>query len=320
MSQSKERLKSHAGLNCHETIHHAYNGLTVLDRRANQSYPGTNRSNTLGPVQALPDSAKARMSKADRAKFWGERTRAVGGRNPGDSGPDSNAEEDDDDDGVDAEESEGEDDDNVIIAHHQLPGKVYANHFHSTWAKSIIDLTPGTGVQALVALKEGLGYLGLTHNEIQQNYIYMFLKEQVLLLMKDPESRFYNLSYAKLVSEEASKKKVVVKKDAEVAAGESDNLPEEDVDPDDFDEGEESEEEPLDDDPPVSDDGQGEPPKKRAKKTATPKKKALPKAKAATPKTAGGNSSGSGTGGPPSLASLIAGAKAKAKAKAKSAA
>ena len=165
-------------------MHIAYNGTTVIPTRDNNYFEGSNRSDTLGHVSMEPLERLAVDRRDHVVKFWGERLKAVGGRNPGDDsdggGPVKEHNEADDagiDDANDDEAVE-ETDDSTIIAHHQLPPVVCENMFHSTLARSAIDLTPGTGVQALCALKSSSGYTGLCHLEEQRQFILLHLQKK----------------------------------------------------------------------------------------------------------------------------------------------
>lgn len=305
MADRKHRMRGHAQLKLTEGIHCAYNGATVIDRRDNKCFEGTNRSDTLGPVQAVKFDLLARLPKADRAKFWGERLKQVGGRNPGDSDASQSASDDAMSD-VDEEEVVSDDDAHVPIAHHQLPSTTYENIFASCWAKSVIDLCPGIGVQALTALKDGIGYVGLCHNEEQRSYILKFLHTEVLKLMVNSSSRFYNISFAKLQEEKGND-----------VDDEEDKNEENDTDDETADEGE-NEEGAAGDNAAGENKNDGdaadeEEKAKAAKAKAESKKRKAEAAAKAKPAAKAKAAANDGTN--KSLAELIAAAKAKAAAK-----
>ena len=202
MIDRKCRLRGHAQLQLIEGIHMAYNGTTAIERRDNGCFDGTNRSDSLGPVHMQKLSEVPSLPREKVIEFWGERYKPVGGRNPGSDGEEASCEEDNVLSEADDAEQGGDDDSDgdVPTAHHQLPAKVYENMFHTTWAKSIIDLCVGTGVQALTAIKMQLGYIGLCHSEAQREYVFTYLHNEVLKLMADSTAtRFYNVSYAKML-------------------------------------------------------------------------------------------------------------------------
>ena len=59
-------------------------GTPGMERRNREHFDGSNKSDVLGPVAVEPWSKVPTMVPLDKAAFWGDRRKAVGGRNPGD--------------------------------------------------------------------------------------------------------------------------------------------------------------------------------------------------------------------------------------------
>ena len=196
--------RGHAQLQLTETVHVSYNGTTVIPQRDNTSLPGSNRSDVLGPIAMSSLNRLHHDTREHVLAFWGERRKPVGGPNPDDPS-DAEAEEPGeqvDDAAMDAVDDADhlviDNEERTIIAHHQLPLVVYDNIFSGLYARSVIDLTPGTGVQAQCCMKSSVGYVGVCHSEEQRAYILKQLHDDVVTCMQTVGSRFYNPVFANL--------------------------------------------------------------------------------------------------------------------------
>ena len=65
----------------------------------------------------------------------------------------------------------------------------------------IIDMTPGSGVLATVAMKQHLPYLAIVRSELHQSYLQNILDRAALRNLADQESWLYNESLEALIQD-----------------------------------------------------------------------------------------------------------------------
>ena len=84
-----------------------------------------------------------------------------------------------------------------------MPSQWYDELIHTFFIKLVIDLTPMDGKFAYQAVRQRIGYMGITFNEAHSNHLHAKLKAQVMDEMKDPSSKLYVPAYAKAVNGDA---------------------------------------------------------------------------------------------------------------------
>lgn len=92
------------------------------------------------------------------------------------------------------------------LSYHGFPKEFYEALCKDNFVKNIIDLSPGPGKLALVALMNRLGYVGIVLTEAHGIVLKDYLIAEVMKGLGDPQGKFYNASYAKAAGIKPEKK------------------------------------------------------------------------------------------------------------------
>jgi len=97
-------------------------------------------------------------------------------------------------------EPKGKDSDIVAAFWHESPAALAAEVAHYLCAKSIVDLTPGSGHWALWAVKKRIPYTGITMTEVHRDLLMKRLVTKTIEGMIDPNDEdLYDAAYTSLV-------------------------------------------------------------------------------------------------------------------------
>ena len=76
-----------------------------------------------------------------------------------------------------------------VFWHDTVP-ELYQELLHDVNAKAVVDITPGSGVLALEALRKGIKYVGLAKNEAHSHFLDETLCWKIVRECKLPENVF----------------------------------------------------------------------------------------------------------------------------------
>ena len=101
------------------------------------------------------------------------------------------------------------------VCYHSMPGAFLDELMHQFWTKLVIDLTPGDGRFGYEALKNRVGYLGITFTPEHTTLLEQRMLDLMKKDMSDSNSPLFNAAYAEALGIKASKDKNKENKDKE---------------------------------------------------------------------------------------------------------